>query len=76
MTASAKIRGADKVVVTFGDKMMALEREEAESLHADLSRILGVSDDKRALDEAIGRFSRMCDAASAEAMKLQRRVRG
>lgn len=75
MTASAKIRGADKIVVNFGDKMLVLDAEEAIALHADLSRILGVSDDKRALDEAIGRFSRMCDAASSEAMKLQRGLR-
>ena len=76
MTASAKIRGADKVVASFGDKMMVLEMDEAKALHEDLSRILGVSDDRRALDEVIGRFSKMCDVASAEAMKLQRRVRG
>ena len=39
MTASAKIRGADKIVVNFGDKMLVLDAEEAIALHADLSRI-------------------------------------
>lgn len=76
MTASAKIRGADKIVARWADKMIVLEREEALELRADLNRIFGVEDRAAELDDAIGRFSRMCDALSAKAMKLQRRVRG
>lgn len=75
MTASAKIRGADKIVVNFGDKMLVLDAEEAIALHADLSRILGDTSKLAEVDEVLGKISRACDALSSEAMKLQRGLR-
>lgn len=75
MTASAKIRGADNVVVNVNDIMIVMTLDDSRVLFEQLARIHGVSDERKAIDEAIGNFSRMCDAASAEAMKLRRGIR-
>jgi hypothetical protein len=77
MTASASILGADKIVVRFFDKMIALDLPEAEALHEDLSRILGRAQSQKAqkADEALTATSQELDRLSASIMRLLREVR-
>lgn len=74
MTASADLIATEAVRVRYGDRILVLEMDEAVALCDDLCRILGR--DKADTDALLVEMSKACDALSAKAMGMLRRVRG